>query len=46
MSSMAETPLPQSDAAPPDAPQPRTNYVTVSHYQSQVSSLKRKNNKE
>ena len=46
MSSMAETPLPQSDAARPDAPQPGTNSVTVSHCHSQVSSLKRKNNKE
>ncbi|KAJ8631852.1 hypothetical protein MRB53_025175 [Persea americana] len=43
---MAETPLPQSDAAPPDAPQPGTNSVAVSHCHSQVSSLKRKNNKE
>eukprot|EP00268_Persea_americana_P063632 TRINITY_DN8275_c0_g1_i9.p1 TRINITY_DN8275_c0_g1~~TRINITY_DN8275_c0_g1_i9.p1 ORF type:complete len:118 (-),score=24.23 TRINITY_DN8275_c0_g1_i9:306-659(-) len=35
MSSMAETPL-QSDAPPPDAPQPGTNSVAVSHCHSQV----------
>ena len=41
---MAETPLAQPDAPPPDTPQPETQ--SVSYYQSQVSSLKRKNNKE
>ncbi|KAJ8627836.1 hypothetical protein MRB53_021143 [Persea americana] len=35
MSSMTETPLPQSDVAPPDAPQPGTN--SASHCQSQLN---------
>ncbi|XXG87055.1 hypothetical protein AAC387_Pa11g1841 [Persea americana] len=37
MSSMAETSLPQSDAAPPNAPQPGTNSVAVSHCHSQAA---------